>query len=74
MIHVRAADAPDAIDRAFVANLTAERIARIGWVRNKPARANDLHDRGDLTRLRVCRVNFNESGHARIVWEQSPRA
>lgn len=60
-------DPSDSIDRFLVANVAPKRVARIGRIRHKAAAADDLHDGRDLTRLGVRRVNFDESGHARIV-------
>lgn len=64
---VRPSNPSYAVHSPLVTDMTAERIAGIGRVGNQPTTADDLHDRRHQTRLRMGRMNFYESCHARIL-------
>ena len=73
---VCAANSVNSINRSLVANVTAECVARIGWVGDQSATLDYLHDLPHTARLWVGRMNFDEFGHARIVgtWLQDARS
>lgn len=50
--------------RPGIAKMAAECVARIRRVCNQPTTMDNLDDPGDAPRLRVCRMNFDEPGHA----------
>ncbi len=64
---VRTTNAVDAIDRALVADVAAEGIARVGRIGDQTAIFDNLDDCCHAPWLRVVGMNFNELGHARIV-------
>ena len=66
MPFVDAADLPDAPRRVGVADVAAERVARIGRIGDHAAVAQDRRRLPDQARLRVGRVNLEELGHSRM--------
>ena len=62
---VDTADLPDAPRRDGVADVAAQRIARVGRVRDDAALAQDRRRLPDEARLRVGRMNLEELGHER---------
>ena len=71
---IRAANPMNAVNRLFVAYMAAKCVAGIRRVRDKATIADDFHDSLHPARLRVCRMNFDEFRHARIVGEPRLRA
>lgn len=67
MILVRAANLAYSIDRLLIADMTTECIAGIRWICDKAATFDDSRDHRYAMRLRICGMNFDEFGHARIV-------
>ena len=74
MLLVGPADSVNTVDGPGVANVTAKRVTRVRRVRDQPTSMDGLHDRRNPPRLRVRRMDFDDSGHARIVGEQPPPA
>ena len=57
---IQLADAADAIQRAFVPYMAAQRIGRVGGVDHHPALAHDVRGVADQARLRVVGVYLVE--------------
>lgn len=57
------ADATDALHRPFILNFTAQRVARIGWVDNNAAFADDLHGLINQTWLGVIRMDIKTDSY-----------
>ena len=70
MLFVRLADPVNPADSPCIANVATKGITRVRRVRNQPTATDGLHNRRDPPRLRVARMNFDQSGHARIVGER----
>ncbi len=69
---VEAANLPDAPRGHGVAEMAAERVARIGRIRDDAAVAQDRRRLPDQARLRVGGVNLEELGHARAGCRRKP--
>lgn len=63
MVFIRLADSPNAVDRVLVADLTAERVARVCRVNNNASIPDDTHCLPNVARLGIVWVNIEESGH-----------
>ncbi len=64
LVHV--ADASDALHRRLVADVAAERVARVRGVRDHAARADDVHRLADEPRLRVLRMHRKVLRHSLV--------
>ena len=65
---MRVADAPylaDPLRGARIAEMTPERVARIGRIRDDPAVAQDIGRLPDQARLRVDRMDLEGRRHGR---------
>jgi hypothetical protein len=58
MVTVGLPDATDALERVFVANVTAERVTRIRRIRDDAAAPHDLGCAPDQPGLRVNRMDL----------------
>jgi len=61
---VELADRPDPGDAVGVAELAAERVARVRWVSDHATRPHDIGDLGDRPPLRIGRMDVEVPGHA----------
>ncbi len=60
-------DSMNSINGTRIADETAEGIAGVCRISDQASWANDLYGRGDKPRLRISGMDFEQSGHARIL-------
>ncbi len=69
---IKVADRPDPRDPVPVAQLAAERVARVRRVGDHATLPDDLHRMPDQSRLRVLRVHRKVLGHALVIRAETP--
>jgi len=63
MMPVGAANASQALERGRIADVAAERIARVGRIGDDPAAAHDLGRAANQSQLRILPVQLEVLGH-----------
>ncbi|MCY1188003.1 hypothetical protein D9M73_290510 [compost metagenome] len=68
MLLVQLAQGTHPLDRALVADLTAQRVGRVGRIHHHPTLADDLDGLFDQARLRILRMNLEKLAHVVVLF------